>query len=73
VADNIDELEGISFGEDFGRITDMEVGPDGYLYVLSLRQSGDNCIPAETSPDKDCVEYNSGVRGVIFGIIPNKS
>jgi aldose sugar dehydrogenase len=23
------------FGDDFGGITDLEVGPDGYLYVLS--------------------------------------
>jgi glucose/arabinose dehydrogenase len=24
------------FGSGFGGITDMEVGPDGYLYVLSF-------------------------------------
>ena len=23
------------FGEGFGRITDIEVGPDGFLYILS--------------------------------------
>jgi hypothetical protein len=73
VADNIDELEGIIFGEGFGGITDMEVGPDGYLYVLSLHQGGENCGPSETSSNKDCIEYDSGVRGVIFRIIPNKS
>ena len=25
----------IKFGENFGIITDMDVGPDGYLYILS--------------------------------------
>jgi|SRR5215204_1300100 len=29
-------LEDIIFGEGFGGITDLEVGPDGYLYVVSL-------------------------------------
>jgi aldose sugar dehydrogenase len=71
VADNIDELEGVIFGEGFGGITDMEVGPDGYLYVLSLHQGGGNCGPSETSSNKDCIEYDSVVRGVIFRIIPN--
>lgn len=30
-----DNIEGILFGEGFGSITDIEVGPDGFLYVLS--------------------------------------
>jgi glucose/arabinose dehydrogenase len=29
-------IENIVFGEGFGGITDLEVGPDGYLYVVSL-------------------------------------
>jgi aldose sugar dehydrogenase len=28
----------IVFGEGFGGITDLEVGPDGYLYVVSIGQ-----------------------------------
>jgi aldose sugar dehydrogenase len=35
VADNSDELATITFGTDFGRITDIETGPDGLLYILS--------------------------------------
>ena len=35
VADNNEELRQIIFGVGFGKITDMELGPDGYLYVLS--------------------------------------
>jgi aldose sugar dehydrogenase len=35
VADTDEELQGVTFGNDFGIITDLEVGPDGYLYVVS--------------------------------------
>jgi glucose/arabinose dehydrogenase len=35
IADNLDELHSIVFAEGFKRITDLEVGPDGYLYILS--------------------------------------
>jgi glucose/arabinose dehydrogenase len=35
VADNPEELDDVILGQGFGHITDIEVGPDGYLYVLS--------------------------------------
>jgi glucose/arabinose dehydrogenase len=35
VADNNEELQDIIFASGLGRITDIEVGPDGYMYVLS--------------------------------------
>ena len=35
IANNIDELDDLIFASGFGRITDMEIGPDGTLYVLS--------------------------------------
>jgi aldose sugar dehydrogenase len=35
VADNNREISEITFGTGFGRITDIETGPDGYLYVLT--------------------------------------
>ena len=35
VVDNEDELSAITFGSGFGGITDIETGPDGFLYVLS--------------------------------------
>src|ERR687889_372192 len=38
VADTTDESEDITFAQGFGVITDLEVGPDGYLYVVSLDQ-----------------------------------
>ena len=36
VADTDDELEDITFARGLGIITDLEIGPDGYLYVVSL-------------------------------------
>ena len=37
VADNDEELNAVIFGRGFtGGITDIETGPDGYLYILTL-------------------------------------
>lgn len=35
VLDKKDDTDIIKFGENFGIITDLDVGPDGYLYILS--------------------------------------
>jgi aldose sugar dehydrogenase len=35
IADNREELKNVIFATGFGNILDLEVGPDGYLYVLS--------------------------------------
>ena len=35
MADTDEELQDVTFGSNFGIITDLEVGPDGYLYVVS--------------------------------------
>jgi len=37
IADKPSELKDVIFARDFGGITDMEVGPDGYLYIASLQ------------------------------------
>lgn len=34
VANSTDELSNVIFARGFGAITDLEIGPDGYLYVL---------------------------------------
>ena len=36
VADSDQETSELIFGSGFGGISDMDVGPDGYLYVLSF-------------------------------------
>jgi aldose sugar dehydrogenase len=38
VADDTNEGSAITFGTNFGRITDIETGPDGFLYVLSYEE-----------------------------------
>ena len=35
VADNSNELQNIIFAKGLGIITDLEVGPDGHLYILA--------------------------------------
>jgi len=44
VADSLEELERITFGQGFGRITDFQVGPDGYLYILTHNWNFDGAI-----------------------------
>jgi aldose sugar dehydrogenase len=39
VADDYNEAEQLVFAKNFGRITDMALGPDGYLYILTIRGS----------------------------------
>lgn len=36
-----DNTSKITFGENFGIVTDMEVGPDGYLYIVSGDRGSD--------------------------------
>jgi glucose/arabinose dehydrogenase len=37
VADDFNEADPLVFAKNLGRITDMVVGPDGYLYILTMR------------------------------------
>jgi glucose/arabinose dehydrogenase len=78
IANNTQELDKTIFGRGFGGITDIEVGPyDGYLYILSLYQGGDNCNIKDTpnynnNNDKaNCISYSSSsLEGTIFRIAP---
>lgn len=40
VAKSFEESKDVVFANGFGRITDMKIGPDGYLYVLSSEDDG---------------------------------
>ncbi|MEM2141383.1 PQQ-dependent sugar dehydrogenase [Nitrososphaera sp.] len=46
VADSDSELEAVTIGTGFRGITDVETGPDGYLYVLSYSGSVYRIVPA---------------------------
>ena len=78
-ADTNDELRETILARNLGAITDIEVGPDGYLYILSLYQGGDNCGESDNEKDKeeedkeeeDCIPYSSAVGGTIFQIYPS--
>jgi glucose/arabinose dehydrogenase len=40
IANTMDETSDIIFANGFGRITDLEIGPDGLMYVLSSEDDG---------------------------------
>jgi aldose sugar dehydrogenase len=70
-ADNTSELKNIILGEGFGGIVDIEVGPEGYLYLLSIEKvqgGGNPCRPERFSPT--CVSYSSPIEGTIFRVLP---
>jgi hypothetical protein len=71
VANSINDLKQVIFGHGFGGIIDMEIGPDGYLYVLSLYEGGNNCDPVHVN--SPYISYNSTLQGTIFRIVPTKA
>jgi len=46
VADNNGEASAVTLGTGFGGITDIETGPDGYLYILTFEGSIYRIVPA---------------------------
>lgn len=40
IANTIGEMKDVIFANGFGRITDLEIGPDGYMYVFSSEDDG---------------------------------
>ena len=51
VANNQDEMQDNIFARDFGGVTDLEVGPDGFLYILSISKGKIwRVVPLETVP-----------------------
>jgi aldose sugar dehydrogenase len=69
-ANKTQELEQVLFGQGFGGTTDIEVSPDGYLYVLTINKGGHNC---NESNNNTCLKYSSGEEGAIFRITPKKN
>jgi aldose sugar dehydrogenase len=53
VANSSEEMQQIIFGQNFGAITDLEVGPDGYLYVLSLSSGREGGTIYKIMPSSD--------------------
>jgi aldose sugar dehydrogenase len=72
VADNSKELQEVILGRDFGGITDLKVGPDGLLYVLSFGLGKIFVISGEPTPvdfdgdqRSDIAVYRDGVWFVL--------
>jgi glucose/arabinose dehydrogenase len=70
IANKAQELQQVLFGQGFGGTTDIEVSPDGYLYVLTINKGGHNC---NESNNNTCLKYSSGEEGAIFRITPKKN
>jgi aldose sugar dehydrogenase len=70
IANSKNELEDVKFAEGFGGITDLQIGPDGYLYVLALHFGGGNCDPSVRN--QPCFNYNGTNIGTIYRIKPVK-
>ena len=66
---NRNESKTTLFGQGFGGITDIEVGPDGYLYILSVHLTGFDCILDEQDKPP-CINYGSPYQGTIFRVMP---
>src|SRR4029079_2545000 len=60
IADTLADLQPITFAHGFGGITDLEVGPDGYLYVLSKGQDAIFRIVPASTPETDNNRLESG-------------
>ena len=67
IANSYDELGSIILAEGFGGITDLEVGPDGFLYILATSKGGSNCDP--NIQDQFCVPYASRNKGTVYRIV----
>ena len=72
VVDTGNETQNVIFAKGFGAITDMQIGPDGYLYVLSLYQGGANCDPIRHA-NQPCIAYDKPIGGSIFRILPKST
>jgi glucose/arabinose dehydrogenase len=59
------ELEELIFGKAPGGVVDLQVGPDGYLYVLTLPARGTDC----SVPIPECAKNNLAVQGAIYRIV----
>jgi aldose sugar dehydrogenase len=49
VADNLEEMNAVTFGAGFGGITDIETGRDGYLYILTFNGNLYRLVPTTTT------------------------
>ena len=68
IVNGYNELENLIFAQGFGGITDLEVGPDGYPYVLATNFGGGDCTPK--FPNDPCISYSGTNMGTVFRVVP---
>ena len=56
-----DALNDVLFGTGFGGVTDIEVGPDGYLYVLTFQEDGGSIFRIEPEDLEEGEEEDTSV------------
>jgi glucose/arabinose dehydrogenase len=61
IISNPSEMQQVIFGHGFGRITDIKVGPDGYIYILSVNP---------TAAGKEGTIFRISPANVIMQLIP---
>jgi hypothetical protein len=54
IANSPEDLRPVIFGHGFGTITDLEVGPDGFLYVLAFEGTIYRIVPVTSYNSKSC-------------------
>ena len=62
-------LRNIILAQAPGGITDIQIGPDGYIYILSLDVEVSDCDIYAAG----CLVHGGGIRGAIFRIVPDTS
>ncbi len=66
-------LDQIVFGEGFGGITDIKVGPDGYLYVVSIGLGKIFKIVPSTSDSSSASPSKQNSNNIGSGKNPNEN
>lgn len=70
---NMEGLDQIVFGEGFGGITDIKVGPDGYLYVVSIGLGKIFKIVPSTSDSSSASSSKQNSNNIGSGKNPNEN
>lgn len=76
IADSPDELQNVIFGRVIGGVTDLRMGPDGYLYFATPGAVGGiyRIVPKDFVPNaKSIVVDNSSVKNLGLKILLNNS
>jgi aldose sugar dehydrogenase len=60
-----DSLQNLIFAKAPGGITDIQVGPDGFIYFVSLNVKVSDC-----APEAPGCSVNNGIKGSIHRIVP---